>query len=208
METLIRKTNEGEFQVTENLTREAFWNLFSPGCSEHLVLNKLRKSSSYLPELDMVAVTDDKIIGHIISTSASVVDTQNVEHMILCVGPISVLPEFQKCGTGSKLMHKSIEKAKQLGYKGMILYGNPDYYHRFGFVDAEKFEITTKDGYNYNVFMALELYPDALANVKGKFYEDTAFETDKSELKSFDQLFPKKRKGKAKIKITVVPIFI
>lgn len=56
--------------------------------------------------------------------------------------------------------------------------------------------------------MGLELYPDALANVKGQFYEDNAFETDKSELKNFDQLFPKKRKGKAKIKITVVPIFI
>lgn len=205
METIIRKTDAGEFQITENITREAFWNLFCPGCSEHLVLNQLRKSNSYLPELDLVAVTDDKIIGHIIVTTAKVIDTQNVESMILCAGPVSVLPEYQKCGTGSKLIYAAIENAKQLGYKGIFLFGNPDYYHRFGFVNAEKFEIATKEGFNFDAFMALELYPDALAGLKGRFNEDNAFETDKSELKNFDQLFPKKRKGKARIKISVAP---
>jgi len=203
METLIRNTNAGEFEITENLTREAFWNLYRPGCVEHLTLHNLRKSNCYLPQLDLVAVRDEKIIGHIIVTIAGVVDLNDVQHEVLCVGPISVLPAFRKKGTGSKLMHESIQRAQLLGYKGMILFGNPDYYHRFGFINAQKFEITTKEGSNFNPFMALELYPNALANVKGKFYEDNAFETDETELINFDKLFPEKRKGKPKIKISI-----
>jgi predicted N-acetyltransferase YhbS len=201
MEILIRRTKPEDFLTTENITREAFWNLFIPGCDEHLVLHNLRKSNCYISDLDMVAISKNRIIGHIIITKANVVNTKNKEHQVLCVGPVSVLPKFQMKCIGTKLLHESIAIAKESGYPGMILFGHPDYYHRFGFVNAQNYVITTKDGINFEPFMALELHPNALADVKGKFYEDKAFETNEEELIEFEELFQKKEKGKPKINI-------
>lgn len=201
MEVLIQRTKSDDFLITENITRETFWNLFKPGCDEHLVLHNSRKSNCYISDLDLVALLKDSIIGHIITTKAKVVDPQNNEHKVLCVGPISVLPEFQKKGIGNKLLNESISIAKKLDYSGMILFGHPDYYHRFGFINAQKYGITTKDGMNFEPFMALELHQDAFINVSGKFYEDKAFEINEEELNEFEKLFPKKEKGRPKIDI-------
>lgn len=201
MEILIQRTKPNDFLITENITRETFWNLFKPGCDEHLVLHNLRKSNCYISDLDRIALSNNRIIGHSITTKANVVDTQNNEHQVLCVGPISVLPEFQKKGIGAKLLNESIALAEELGYSGMILFGHPDYYHRFGFVNAHKYGITTKEGMNFEPFMALELHQNALLTVSGKFYEDNAFEINEEELNEFEKLFPKKEKGKPKIDI-------
>lgn len=201
MKILIQRTQPKDFLITENITRETFWNLFKPGCDEHLVLHNLRKSNCYISSLDLVALSENKIIGHIIITKANVVDIHNKEHQVLCVGPISVIPVFQKKGIGTKLLNETIAIAKVSGYSAMILFGHPDYYHRFGFVNAQNYGITTKEGMNFEPFMALELSPNALAAVSGKFYEDKAFETNEEELNEFEKLFPKKEKGKPKIDI-------
>lgn len=203
MKVLIQTTKPNDFLITENITRETFWNLFKSGCDEHLVLHNLRKSNSYIPNLDMVALWENRIIGHTITTKAKVVDQKNNEHKVLCVGPISVLPEFQNKGIGGKLINQSIAIAKESGFSGMILFGDPGYYRRFGFVNAQKYGITTKEGLNFEPFMALELQPNALSTIKGKFYEDKAFETDEEELNEFEKLFPKKEKGKPKIDINL-----
>ena len=77
MNLLVKQINQNDFTITENITREAFWNVYKPGCSEHLVLNKLRKSQSYIKELDLVAMNNNQVVGHIISTKAKVVDSLN-----------------------------------------------------------------------------------------------------------------------------------
>lgn len=194
MNVLIQRTSESDFSRTEYIARESFWNLYKPGCVEHLILHNLRKSKSYIAELDLVAVSGNEITGHIISTKAKVVDSQNIEHEVLCVGPLSVLPEFQKQGIGSKLMSNSITKARESGFSGMILFGNPDYYHRFGFRNAAEYRITTKESQNFEPFMALELQTDGLADVKGRFFEDDAFEIQDDALIEFEKKFPFKEK--------------
>ena len=196
MEILIKQTSEKVFFQTENITREAFWNLYRPGCVEHLILHNMRNSNSYISRLDLIAVSKNEIIGHIISTKAKVIDSQNIEHEILCVGPFAVLPIFQKKGIGSKLLNQSIVIAKELGYIGMILFGNPEYYHRFGFRNAKEYDITTKDCQNFEPFMALEFQNNGLADVKGRFIEDNVFETNADDLNEFDKKFPYKEKLK------------
>ena len=62
----FRLENEKDFFEVENLTREAFWDVYRPGCNEHLVLHKLRNAESFIKELDYVALKDDKIIGSIV----------------------------------------------------------------------------------------------------------------------------------------------
>jgi predicted N-acetyltransferase YhbS len=203
MTTEIRRTSANEFKMTENITREAFWNLYKPGCDEHLVLHQLRESRSYVGELDLVAILNNHIVGHLISTKATVVDPSGSESEVLCVGPVSVLPDFQGQGIGSGLIRKSIRIAGEMGYPGMVLFGNPEYYHRFGFLNAVEYGITTKDGQNFEPFMVLELRPRALAWVKGRFFEDKAFETFEDDLHRFEKQFPQKEKGNPRI---IIPI--
>ena len=194
MNLLIKQTSQEDFEITENITREAFWNVYKPGCSEHLVLHNLRKSQSYVKELDLVAIYNNQIVGHIILTKAKVVDTLKNEYEVLCAGPLSVLPDFQSKGIGTKLLNESIRLSKDLGFRGIILFGRPDYYHRFGFMNAKNFEITTKDYQNFEPFMALELYDKALCGVKGRFIDDHSFDVNEEELKEFEKKFPYKEK--------------
>lgn len=198
----IRITTKADFKSTENLTRETFWNLYNPGCSEHFILHRLRESKSYVEGLDLIAISEGKIIGHIISTKAKVTDTRGNEFEVLCVGPFSVSPKLQSKGIGAKLLNDSITKAKKMGFSGMILFGNPHYYSRFGFVNAQQFGITTKEGQNFDPFMVLELGENRLAKVKGAFFEDNAFEFVEADLDKFDKQFPPKKKGKPKIDIS------
>ena len=202
MNLIFRKTESSYFFRTEYLTREVFWNLYNSGCTDHLILHNLRKSADYVPELDLVAVDDGEIAGHIISSRANIIDEQNEEHEVLCAGPFFVVPSMQNKGIGSKLFEYSISESKKLGFAAIILFGNPDYYHRFGFRNAKEFGITTKDGRNFEPFMALELHEGALKNISGKFYDDIAFEVSEAELNEFEKLFPPKEKGKAKIDIS------
>ena len=190
MTTIIQPTSGNDYSATETMTREAFWNLYRPGSVEHLILHNLRNSTNYIHDLDLVALVDNEVVGHIISTKAKVVDVHNTEHEILCVGPLSVLPTFQKKGIGSALMNHSILVAKKLGFTGMILFGNPDYYHRFGFRNAQEYGITTKEGQNFEPFMALELQTNGLMYNNGMFIEDSAFEIQPEDIEAFDKNFP------------------
>ncbi len=222
MNLTIRTTDKNEFFETENLTREAFWNLYKPGCDEHLALHQLRSGDCYVPELDLIALLDGQIVGHVISTKAKVVDSgvhvavapnpvaveaadsgDEMCHEVLCLGPISAEPSLQGKGIGSQLMRQSIARAASLGFKSIILYGNPEYYKRFGFENAEKYTIATRDNQNYDPFMAIELYPGALNGITGRFYEDNLFFNTEADLEEFEKLFPAKEKGEPRIILPV-----
>jgi len=110
------------------------------------------------------------------------------------MGPSTVLPSYQKQGIGALLMKYSIEKANNLGYKGIIIFGNPDYYHLFGFVSAKDYNIQTSWGDDLDEFMALELYHGSLRDISGKFYEDEVFKIENDELEDFEKQFPFKEK--------------
>ena len=136
MNITIRNEIESDRHETENVTREAFWDLYQPGCDEHLILHQLRESAAFIPELDLVACQGDRIIGNIVYTRAKV-KNETSEKEVLCMGPLSVLPEFQKKSVGSFLLRTSISKARSMGFPAVVIFGDPLYYHRFGFVNAE-----------------------------------------------------------------------
>lgn len=194
MNISIRLEEENDFNSVEYMTREAFWDLYKPGCDEHLVVHKIRKVPAFVKELDFIACDKDTIVGNIIYSRAKVLNEENKEFEVLCMGPFAVLPSYQKQGIGSLLMNHSIEKARQLGYKGIIIFGNPDYYHRFGFVNAKEYNIQTSWVDDLDAFMALELYNDSLRSISGKFYEDDVFKIEDGELEEFEKQFPYKEK--------------
>jgi len=194
MNLILRPEQSSEYFDVEHLIREAFWNIYRPGCDEHLLVHNLRSTTAYIKELSLVAALDNIIIGHVLLSRAYVIDQWQQRHEVLCLGPLSVLPRFQRQGIGSALIRYAIQSATSLGHRAIFLFGRPAYYHRFGFINAKVFEIATRDGENFEAFMAKELYPDSLQNIKGIFFEDDSFIVDEGELMCFELLFPQKQK--------------
>ncbi|AZO94606.1 N-acetyltransferase [Halocella sp. SP3-1] len=191
---LIRLETQEDYSETENMIREAFWDVYKPGCDEHLVLHKLRQVSVFVEELDLVACDNNKIVGNIVYSKAKIMNNQNQEFTVLCMGPLGVLPSYQGRGIGSLLIKQSISKAKLLGYKAVVIFGDPNYYRRFGFENAEKYNIQTAQGENFDAFMVLELYDDSLNGIQGKFFDDPVFRIQSEELELFEKEFPYKVK--------------
>ena len=194
MDITLRLEEEADFRTVETLTREAFWNIYKPGCDEHFILHNLRKSQDFIKELDFVAELDGAVVGNIVYSKGKIVNDAGIAHEVICFGPISVLPSCQNKGIGRRLIEHSAEVAKAMGFKAIVIFGNPAYYHRFGFEDAEKFDIHTSDGKNFAAFMVKELSEGSLQGISGRFIDSEAFKADSSELEVFDQQFPPKEK--------------
>lgn len=191
-EVVLRYETVSDYSTVEELTREAFWNHHVPGCDEHYLLHVIRKADSFIRELDIVAEVNGEIVGNIVYTKAKIVDDKGAYHNVISFGPISVLPAFQGKGIGSILIEYTKAMAKGLGYTAILIYGDPDYYSRFGFTAAENYKIGTSDNMYAVPLQALELYPGALSNISGRFLEDEVYEIDEVAARKFDQGFSSK----------------
>ena len=100
---IIRLATPLDFKATEYLTREAFWNVYRPGCTEHYVLHCLRNSEKYNPLLDFVMEINGEIMGHVIYFPAVIKATDSAEIPIMTFGPISIAPEYKRQGYGKIL---------------------------------------------------------------------------------------------------------
>jgi predicted N-acetyltransferase YhbS len=192
---IIRPETPQDHRETENVVREAFWDIYRPGCSEHLILHKIRTAPAFINELDLVACDGNKIVGAVICPKGKIKNEQDQEFIALSM-MVGVLPSYQGKGVGSMLIKQAIKIARSLGYKGIVIFGNPEYYPRFGFKNAKEYGIQTSDGQNFDPFMALEISENSLNGIQGRFYEDPIFQpsSDNAELEAFDKQFPHKEK--------------
>lgn len=190
----IRCETEDDWYAVELMTQHAFWNKHVPGCDEHYLVHKLRQHEDYLPELSRIAVKDGIVIGCIMYSKAYVVDDTD-KHDILTFGPLCVKPEWQGCGVGELLLKETFKLATDKGYRGIVIYGEPDYYPRIGFKTCDSFHITTPDGRNFDAFMGMELVKDGMKDIKGIFYESEVFHNQpEGEVEEFNKRFPQLRK--------------
>ena len=190
MDIAIRNERPEDVLAVEALTREAFWNLHVPGCSEHLVTRQLRASPDFLP--DLVAEADGRVVGSILFSRSRVVGSENENFETVTFGPVSVLPEWQNLGVGRALIERGLRIARALGHSAVVIYGNPAYYQKYGFRAGREFGIRTADGKYAAALQALPLFSGALNGVSGRFLESEAFEVDPAHLEAFDRLFPPK----------------
>jgi predicted N-acetyltransferase YhbS len=197
MEIKLRLEEEKDHRIVEELTRDAFWDVYLPGCDEHLLIHNLRKAKEFINELDFVAVYNNEIIGNIVYAKSKIIGPDK-EYTVLTFGPISVLPKYQNKGIGSKLIKHTIELSKEMGYKAIIIYGDPEYYKRFGFKESKENNITNRDKKYPAALLVLELYPNALNGINGIFDEGKIYEVDEKEAEEFEKGFNKKEKGFAK----------
>lgn len=194
----VRLEEEKDYRIVEEVTKEAFSyperiERSKIGCClEHYIVHSLREKDG-INELSFVAEIDGKIVGHIIYSKAYILQPNDTKVEVLNFGPLSVLPKYQKKGVGTALMKHSIECAKELGYGAILFFGRPEYYPRFGFVDAKEFKVTDCEGYNYPAFMAMELKKDYLKDITGKFHEALIYNDDlnREHAKAFNDQFIK-----------------
>jgi putative acetyltransferase len=130
---------------------------------EATLVSWLRDDAGWLPELSLVAVEDDVVVGHVVATRAHV-DTQPV----LGLGPLSVVPHRQRAGIGLALMHAILGAADALDEPLVGLLGNPAYYGRFGFVPAQSIGVAAPDSSWGDNFQARTL--TRYAGLTGRFY--------------------------------------
>lgn len=111
----IRKETPQDYAATENLVREAFWNVYRPGCTEHYVLHCLRDDSAFVPKLDFVMLQGQKLIGQIVFMRAEIKSDRGKAIPVMTFGPISIHPQYQRKGYGKALLDYALAQAEQMG---------------------------------------------------------------------------------------------
>ncbi len=194
---IIRRENENDFREVENLAREAFWNLSVPGCFEHYFIHIMRDHPDFIPELDFVAVADGKIVGAVMYCKAKLVDEQGCVKDIVTMGPLCVLPEYQRRGIGKALLEHTFAVARDMGYDTVVNFGNPDKYVARGYKSCKKFNVCFEGDVFPAALLVKELTDGALDGRKW-FYHPSDVDApcdDEKAVAEFDALFPPKVKG-------------
>lgn len=178
MDIVIRKEVPSDYPIVFNLIKKAFISLDISSKDEQFLVERLRKSDSFIPELSIVAEYNDRIVGHILLTKLKIIHAEK-EFDSLSLAPISVLPEYQNKGIGGKLIEVAHERAKVLGYKSIVLVGHENYYPRFGYELTSKYNIKLPFNAPEQNCMVIELEKNALDKVQGMVeYPKEFFEQD------------------------------
>ncbi|MBN1304477.1 MAG: N-acetyltransferase [Anaerolineales bacterium] len=144
---------------------------------EPQLVEAIRRSSGFIPELSLVAVTDDTIVGHILFSIVRI-ETGQGDVPVLALAPLAVLPAYQNQGIGTQLTRNGLETCRQLGYKIVNVLGHPNYYPRFGFTQARPLGILPPDeSIPEEAWMILELTPGSLKGIQGTLRYPECFET-------------------------------
>ena len=195
----IRPETESDDRAAENLTREAFWNVYRPGCMEHYVLHCFRTDPAFVPELDLVMELDGTLIGHIMYARSEIACSDGRALPIMTFGPISIAPEYKRQGYGKCLLDYSMEKAKEMGAGALAITGNILFYGKSGFVPAKSKGIRYADDPDASYLLIKELTPGFLSGISGTYKDPEGYfvcERDPDGFAQFEATFLEKEKQK------------
>ncbi len=195
----IHLETKEDHRAVENLVRESFWNVYRPGCSEHLVIHVLRDDPSFIPELDFVMEKDGKLIGQNMFMKTIIEADDGRVIPVLTMGPICVAPELKRQGYGKMLLDYSLERATAMGYGAVLFEGNIGFYSKCGFDYARRFGIRYHDlpeDADDSFFLCKELVPGYLDGVTGVYQTPQGYYVDDADVEAFDKGFPPKEKLK------------
>ena len=193
----IRLEKKEDERAVEYLVREAFWNVYRPGCSEHYVIHVLRDDPAFVRELDLVMERQGRIIGQNMFMK-TVIDADDGRTIpILTMGPIGITPALKRQGYGKLLLDTSLQKAAELGYGAVLFEGNIGFYGKSGFDYASKFGIRYHDlpeGADASFFLCRELTAGYLDGITGVYQTPQGYYVDDADVEAFDKGFPPKEK--------------
>lgn len=192
----IRLENENDYREVEELVRDSFWNVYRPGAFEHYIVHHLRDDDSFIRSLAYVVETDNKIIGHI-NYSTGFIDYGGDKIDAVVLGPVSVDKKHQNNCVGSKLISFTLSLAESRKIPFVLVIGDENYYHRFGFESASNYGIFLEgtDTSDECPFFMINVFDESvLRNDLGIFHNPQVFDVDEKEVDEFDRQFEFKEK--------------
>lgn len=196
---IIRNETKEDYRKVENLTREAFWNVYRPGCMEHYVLHCYRDDPAFVPELDFVMELNGDLIGQVIYVRSEITCDDGRKLPIMTFGPIGIAPKYKRQGYGKRLLDYSMEKAKEAGVGALAITGNILFYGKSGFVPAKTKGVRYADDPEADYLLIKELIPRFLDGISGTYKDPEGYfvcEKDQEGFDRFEATFPKKEKKK------------
>lgn len=192
----IRTERENDHRIVEQMTRQAFWNIYEPGCVEHFLVHIMRSHPDFLPQLDLVAELNGEIIGNVMYTKAKLINELGQIKPILTFGPISIRTDHQRQGFGKALLKESFRRAKDLGYDTIVIFGMPSNYVSSGFRSCAKYQVSLKDGTYPAAMLVKELSANTLQGHQWTYQESPVMENLANEdIQKFDQGFEPMKKS-------------
>ena len=180
----------------ENLVRDSFWNVYRPGAYEHYIVHNLRDDDSFIPDLDYIIEIDGKIVGHI-NYSRGSLDYGDERMDAVVLGPVAIHKDYQNRGLGSKLIEYTLNLAEKEEIPFVVVIGDENYYHRFGFVSASNYNLYL-DGTDTSEecpFFMIRIFDESKVKSKrGIFSNPHVFDVDEKDVDEFDKQFQYKKK--------------
>ena len=190
----IRLETKDDYLKVEELTREAFWNLYMPGCDEHYLCHILREHKDFIKELDFVAELDGKVIASIMYSKSFIFSDDQDREEIVSFGPLCVHPEYQRKGIGSALIEKTKNIVETMNIPAIAIYGDPHNYCKHGFRNGIDYQVSNMDGEYPLGLLVLELQPGFFGRKKWRVRQSDVFKYDHEDAIEFDRNFPEKEK--------------
>ena len=160
-ELYVRGEKAADYDTITEINRLAFGRE-----DEGILINDIRKTRSYEFGFSLVAVKEDKILGHALF-SKGFITHRGRRFKCLVLGPVAVHPEHQRRGIGKALINEGLERAKEVGFGAVIVVGDPVYYTQFGFKPAVTMKLRTSMKIPDENFMAKEISRNALRGIIG-----------------------------------------
>ena len=196
---IIRLEKKEEYREVENLIREAFWNVYRPGCSEHYVIHVLRDDPAFVKELDFVMEKSGSLIGQNMFMRTRIDSDDGRTIPVLTMGPICVAPDLKRKGYGKKLLDYSLDRAGELGFGAVLFEGNIAFYGKSGFDYAGSFGIRyhgLPENGDASFFLCKELISGYLNGITGVYRTPEGYYVKDSDVEAFDRSFPFMEKKK------------
>ena len=194
---IIRLERKEDHRETETLVREAFWNVYRPGCLEHFLLHRLRSHPDFVPELNFVMEQNGRLIGQNVFVRTVIHADDGLDIPIMTMGPICIAPGLKRQGYGKLLLDYSLRQAAAMGCGALCFEGNIGFYGKSGFRYASEYGIRYRglpEGADASFFLCKELIPGYLQGITGEYASPEAYCVDETEAEAFDQGFPQKQK--------------
>ncbi|MBU1412675.1 N-acetyltransferase [Myxococcota bacterium] len=194
MTLTIRPEEKSDFEKVGELTREAFWNLYRPGCDEHYLAHTMRDHPDFLGDLAFVAEDDGVIVGSILYMKSTLQNERGELIETATFGPLCVDPKVQRQGIGTRLIEHTKRLVIGKGYPAIIILGDPHNYCKHGFKNGKDFNISSSDGRFPLGLLVLELKKGVFEDHLWRFRESTAYDLDSEIVEAYDRRFPPKAK--------------
>jgi putative acetyltransferase len=154
----VRKEQSADIRAIDVVHMSAF-----EGEDEVGLIDSLRKSSSFVPDLSLVAEFNNRIVGHVLLTKVTLQHGAKGSE-ILALAPMAVVPSQSHRGIGGELVKAAVDVARKQGYSAIVVVGQPDYYQKFGFEPASKWGLHCNLPVPTEIISALELVQGSLGS--------------------------------------------